>query len=430
MDPVDYLSQVRFHQSVLCCRTKSRVTFALGGNGWDPAVTTHYGGIGTSSLSTNATYLHQGPILLYVLPSGCSRLLGMLLEGICRANKVSVLAIDRPGSGGTPMCPLEDRIEVSTQQTLSVLEALQLDKPEQPQIGLVSHSAGWFYTLALLKAAPHYFARPDSPTRCVFSSPFLPTSISSSLTLSLLPKSLVALSPKVLPAVSRTLGWSTGLGEDILDISKGLLSWKDADIDPSLSGEQQRLERERLKKKNHERREASKRKNPHARFHPPYASHLKLGLDAWKKPDMQAEGTPRHPKTNRPLKSGGDLLFDYFTAEGSMEGMAQDYLLCLGKAPKLDNDALTRWMLSRLQSSFEASTALSGKSVELVVLWGGDDFMIPRKGRDYLDSVLKSSKFARTVNYQQWEMAEGGHDATMFSEDVMADVLKFLTSSP
>ncbi|TKY86845.1 hypothetical protein EX895_004132 [Sporisorium graminicola] len=430
MDPVTYLSQVRFHQAVLCSRTQSRVTFALGGEGWDPAVTTQYGGIGTQDPPTKVAYVHKGPILLYLLPSGCSRLLGMILEGICRHKKVSVLAIDRPGSGGTPMCSLQDRIEVATHQTLSVLEALQLDKAEQPQIDLVSHSAGWFYAMALLEAAPQYFVRHDSATRCVFSSPFVPTSLSSSWTLSLLPKSLVALSPKVLPVVSRTLGWSTGLGEDILDISKGLVSWKEADIDPSLSAEQQRFERERLEKKNHEKREASKRKNPHARFHPPYASHLKLGLDAWKQPDLRPEDRPRHPKTNRPLKTGADLLFDYVIEEGSLEGMTQDYLLCLGKAPNLDNEALSRWMLSRLQSSFKASTRLSGKAVELVVLWGGDDFMIPRKGRDYLDSVLKSSNLAQVVNYEQWEMADAGHDATLFSEVVMVDVLKFLNKEP
>lgn len=244
--------------------------------------------------------------------------------------------------------------------------------------------------------------------------------------LSLLPKGLVALSPKVLPVVNRGLGWSTGLGEDILSISKGLVSWKDADIDPEMSQEQQRLELEKLEKKNREIRQRSKQKCPEARFHPPYASHLKLGLDAWKRSDLRLRDRPLHPKTNRPLKSGGDLLFDYFTEEGSVTGMTEDYLLCLGKAPNLNNEALERWMLRGLDKSFSAAASLSGQPAELVVIWGDADFMIPRKGRDYLDSVLKSSKYAQTVNYEQWIMAEGGHDATLFSEEVMADVLKFL----
>ncbi|KAJ9478938.1 hypothetical protein PHBOTO_002439 [Pseudozyma hubeiensis] len=427
MDPIVYLSQVRFHQSINCARTQSRVTFALGGDGWDSSTTAYYGSIEKKSSTVPGHYRHNGPILLYLLPSGCSRLIGMLLEGICRAHQVSILAIDRPGSGGTPMCALQDRLQIATQQTQSVLEALQLDQPGQPQMRLISHSAGWFYALALLEAAPQYFARPGCATRCLFSSPFIPTSLSSSLTLSLLPKSLVALAPKVLPVVSRSLSWSTGLGDEILNVSKGLVSWKDTEIDPELSQEEQRQEREKLESKNRESRQSSMAKNPQARFHPPYSPHLKQGLNAWKQPDQSAQNTPRHPKTGRALKSGGDLLFDYVIEEGSMAGMTEDYLLCLGKAPGLDNEALANWMLAKLESAFAAVSGLSSAPAKLVVLWGGADFMIPRKGRDYLHSVLKDPRFSETITYQQWEMAEGGHDATLFAEEVMVDVLNFLS---
>ncbi|KAF6767471.1 hypothetical protein PSEUBRA_005067 [Kalmanozyma brasiliensis GHG001] len=141
---------------------------------------------------------------------------------------------------------------------------------------------------------------------------------------------------------------------------------------------------------------------------------------------MRAEDLPWHPKTNRPLKSGADLLFDYFTEEGSIQGMTEDYLLCLGKAPGLDNEAMTQWTLRGLKSAFEAVKSISGAPAHLVVLWGGEDFMIPRKGREWLDSVLKDAKFASTIKYQQWEMAEGGHDATLFSEEVMLDVIRFV----
>ena len=429
MDPITYLSQVRFHQSIQCARTQSRVTFALGGDGWDPTVTQYYGKIDHLKHSP-ARLEHKGPLLLYVLPSGCSRLLGMLLEGVCRSSNVSILAIDRPGSGGTPPCPLQDRIDIATQQTQSVLEALQLDRPGAPQLRLVSHSVGWFYALALLEAAPQYFARPGCPLRCVLSSPFIPTNLSSSLTLSLLPKGLVALSPKVLPLVSRSLGWSTGLGEDLLSFSKALVPSKDVALDPSLTQQQQQAEREKLERKNQETRERSMRQNPAARFHPPYPSHLHLGLDAWKThPSPREEDWPVHPRTQRRLKSGADLLFDYFTAEGSVAGMAEDYLLCLGKAPGLDNDALTQWITHGLQTSLKATAAISGKPAEVVVLWGDADFLIPRKGRDWLDATLKDAKFAEVLTYQRWIMAEGGHDATLFSEDVMNDVLQFLVGS-
>lgn len=426
MDPITYLSQVRFHQSIRCSRTNSRVSFALGGEGWDPAVTTSYGRIGKAGTSSSAiAYQHRGPILLYLLPSGCGRLIGMVLEGICRAHNVSILAIDRPGSGATPMCPSKDRIKIATKQTQSVLEALQLDRPGQPQVQLISHSAGWFYALALLEAAPHFFARPGCAARCVFSSPFIPTNLSSSLTLSLLPKGLVALSPRVLPVVSRALGWSTGFGEDILSVSKGLVSWKEADLESNLSQEQQRHELQKLEQKNREMRKRSQQKNPQARFHPPYTSHLNHGLDAWKRPGKPQEDEPRHPKTNRKLTSGGDLLFDYFIEEGSIAGMTEDYLLCLGKATGFDNEELTRLVLRGLEAAFCASKSTSRESAELVVLWGSEDFMIPRKGRVWLDTALNESKISDSIRYQRWDMAEGGHDATLFSEEVMIDVLDF-----
>ncbi|GAC71647.1 hypothetical protein PANT_5c00002 [Moesziomyces antarcticus T-34] len=425
MDPVAYLSQVRFHQSIQCRRTHSRVTFALGGSGWDSAVTSKYGTINAAGSGKDA-YHHQGPLLLYLLPSGCSRLLGMILEGICRESNVSILAIDRPGSGGTPMCPLEQRIQTATQQTLSVFEALQLDRPGMPQLRLLSHSAGWFYTLALLQAAPQYLARPDSPLKVVLSSPFVPTSQSSSTTLSLLPKGLVALTPKVMPFLGRSMNWSTGVADDIASVGKGWVAWSSADVDPAQLQEQKRVEREKLDQKNREVRARSKQKHPRARFHPPYESHLKFGLDAWKHIEHHADMTPRHPKTGRRLKTGGDLLFDYVQEEGSMAGVCEDYQLCLGNAPSLNNDALTYWIVEALDKVLTSVVSLSSQPVQLVVVWGDADFLIPRKGRDWLDSVLKPHERDSKVKYERWDMAEGGHDATLFSEDVMNDVLAFL----
>ncbi len=428
MDPVAYLSQVRFHQSIQCRRTQSRVTFALGGNGWDAAVTSKYGSINTAASSTEG-YYHQGPLLLYLLPSGCSRLLGMILEGICRESNVSILAIDRPGSGGTPMCPLEERIQIATQQTLSVLEALQLDRPGMPQLRLLSHSAGWFYALALLQTAPQYFARPDSPPKIVLSSPFVPTSQSSSTMLSLLPRGLVALTPKIMPVLGRGINWSTGMVDDIAAVGKGWVAWSSTDVDPAQSHERKRAEREKLDRKNREVRRRSQQKHPDARFHPPYESHLKFGLDAWKHTDVTPETRPHHPKTGRPLKSGGDLLFDYFQEEGSMAGMCEDYQLCLGNAPSLNNEALTRWIVERLEQVFTSIVSLSSLPVQLIVVWGDADFLIPRKGRDWLDSVLKRHERDSNVKYERWDMAEAGHDAPLFSEEVMNAVLAFLTGA-
>lgn len=43
------------------------------------------------------------------------------------------LALDRPGSGATPTCPLEQRLNISTLQTLSVLETFSIQHPASNQ---------------------------------------------------------------------------------------------------------------------------------------------------------------------------------------------------------------------------------------------------------------------------------------------------------
>lgn len=415
MEPAVYLSQGRFHRSIRCHRTQARVTFALIGD-WGP---------GAQQTSTAAAAA-DGSVVLYILPSGCSRYVGILLDGIARAKNVRMVAIDRPGAGGTVICPPKDRMRIATAQTQSVLEHLQITR-----LDLLTQSSGWFYALQLIVDAPHYFLPPaHRATRLVFSSPFVPTHISGSL-LSLLPANVVSLTPvaaSVLGSIGKALSWSSGF------VPSAWFSGQDKDV-------------ARTQRKKQTTREKSIRRRRDARFHPPYDPHLELGLDAWKAAKGARSDTvvPRHPRTGRTLKSGDELLFDYFTLEGCVHGVVEDFLFCLGKVDGMSSEALDQWTSDTLNQaatvlaspSAAAATAVdrrelpkpehARKSAEVVIVWGEKDLLIPAKGQRYLKQMVEDA-FARhsSLSVQEWMLADGGHDTALTSKEVLDDALGFL----
>lgn len=405
MDPAVYLSQGKFHRSIRCNRTQARVTFALIGD-WN----------GDRVDGQRGDEQDEHNVILYVLPSGCSRYMGILLDGIANVKAARIVAIDRPGAGGTPICPATDRMRIATEQTLSVLEHLQVK-----HLDLLTHSAGWFYALNLITCAPEYFAPlPNRATRFVFSSPFVPTHISGSV-LAVLPKNVVSLTPlaaSALGSAAKALSWSAGFIPS---------SWQGSEEKDTPEG----------RRKKQEAREKSRKKKPDARFHPPYDTHTDLGLDAWKTANKRNAAEeiiiPRHPRTGRTIKNGDALLFDYFQIEDCVKGVVEDFLFCLGKVEGMNNEGLDRWTAQKLDQTanvldgFAQQEARTVPSAEMIVLWGEDDFMIPKKGKEYLMQMLKRTYAGKTsTSCQEWVLADGGHDTALTSKEVLDEVLSFL----
>jgi hypothetical protein len=238
-----YLCQVRFHQSIICPSTRNRISFALCGLDWNPAN-------------------RSKPTILYCLPSSCTRYAGILFDGICRKLGIRLVAIDRPGCGATPMCPLKDRIKVSTIHTESVLSHLynvDLLDEDQPLL-LFSHSAGVLYTLQLLTGLPHdkavrYFGR--SP-RWLCSSSWVPTSISKQAVLANLPTFVLNMGTFVLPGLAQV---GLSLEPSVAWLKQGSVTGM------AWSGT--------TDAKRHDRRkEKSKKRFPNADFWPPYPSDV------------------------------------------------------------------------------------------------------------------------------------------------------------
>ncbi|UZJ55739.1 hypothetical protein CBS101457_005059 [Exobasidium rhododendri] len=327
-----------------------------------------------------------------------------------------MVAIDRPGAGGNSSCAGVDRMRISTEQTISVLEALGYGDGKK-RINVLTHSAGWFYALELIAQRPDLFS---VNTRVTFLSPFIPTHCSGNTILAALPASVVRLAPSantLLRTCTDGIQWSTGVSQDVGSFIS--LKGSSTTKEDKVRKEKELVERRRTK-------ERSQVRLPSARFHPPYDSNLELGLEAWKStPDTAVKVL--HPGTGRPLKDGERLLFQYLEIEKTVEAATEDLLFCLGKVEGMSNAAMEKWMEVKLR---EVASALhikkgemqEGSAPRLVIVWGETDFLIPVKGRRYLDALLDRTN----VSNETWVMAKGGHDAAIASVQVMDDVLDFL----
>ncbi|KAJ9099908.1 hypothetical protein QFC21_003913 [Naganishia friedmannii] len=116
----EYLCRIELHQRLFCQRTQLPVTYMDAG---DP----------------------DGVPLLFVLPSGCTRWVGIQLEPLARRYGVRLIALDRPGCGGTQWVDLAERIDTSADMMLSVLEHLRIQIKH-----IMVASGGIYYALRFL----------------------------------------------------------------------------------------------------------------------------------------------------------------------------------------------------------------------------------------------------------------------------------------
>lgn len=414
-DPSIYLSQGRFHRSIRCPRTQQRVTFGLVGD-WSE----EYNDI--NSVPSSST--RDDRVILFVLPSGCVRYVGILLDGILKASKKRMIAIDRPGAGGTPPCERKDRMQLSTKHTLSVLDYMHIDR-----VDILTHSAGWFYALNLITTSPDLFLRQDESSKWIFCSPFVPTHISGSF-LSILPKSVIGLAPQagsVLNSIGKAFSWS------ITSLPDNAIWTKDKKMEELMRGGKKTAEQEQ---KDIKRRQQSKIKYPKARFHPPYPNHLIFGLDQWKKdaalartknPSLSlSDVRPKHPGTQCAMKSADELWMDYMTMENVMKAATEDFLFCLGKVEGMNNEALDQWTKEKLAAVAQLVKDIQGSSIESRIVWGDDDLLIPQKGKAYLAKILEKEWSPNEgIIVKDWIMAESGHDSPLGSREVVEAMIEF-----
>ena len=437
-DFVQQFCSINFHRRIYCQATSSAVTFAVCGQ------------------------LNSETTILYCLPSGCLRYIGIFLDGICKMAGVRLIAIDRPGSGGTMPCPLKSRLKMSLRQTISVLQSLDLlDKDEKPcsdsPIVVMAHSVGSLYALQLLA----YFNPPTTTKvspfgprpRLILSSPWVPTSISRS-NLLLLPPRLVRLNTTITPGLTKAVGaMGTSMGM-VSSTGKHWLHWSAGiakvsstpNIHARIEGQDQQEDTTSKEETNpffnvygteppispvtlhgQKVRSEARRKWSHCHFLPPHESHLRYSFDDRSFPP---DSSCAHPATGKPfhlnVQTGSQLLIDYMLSEG-YTGVTEDFLLSLGHAPELPNTALEQLIKDGIRS-----LAGSRKGADVTIVWASGDKLVPARGRTWLDGLWREavvSSFERrglagSVRFERLEMADAGHDATMASEAVVIDLLR------
>ncbi|CAO1622670.1 unnamed protein product [Parajaminaea phylloscopi] len=427
---LEHYASRQFHSRITCSRTGSAVTFAQGGD------------------------LNSRDVVLYSLPSGCSRYLILLLDGVCRKAGVRIIGLDRPGSGGTTPCSLKDRIAVSTSHSVSVLRALDLidDQmcPTGPPITLLSHSVGVIYALALLKhfedirsqAGPGYYTSPlGTCPRLLLCSPWVPVSISKS-PLGLLPPSLIRLNASMsIQKIAATVQGSLGA---VTNSSRGLLDWSSGGLKTTLAEDRRRADDvcaapdidnpfltvtgtepppSPQSHRGQKIRAAARQRHPDATFLPPHESHYKYSTSLRAFPSSNSPPMA-HPATGKPFQltteTGTQVICDFMIAEGS-KGVTEDFLLALGHAPEIPNSELERLLRSGVAALAEIPAGTNVTSV-----WADGDKLVPTKGRSWLDGIFfEAVRTSRgRVSYERLEMAEAGHDMPVVSEAVIVDLLR------
>lgn len=296
--------------------------------------------------------------LLFILPSFSSRLIGApALAPLAEHYGVRVVSIDRPGCGGTPRCALKDRLATASDNTRSVLEYLHVD-PEHTAI--FTHSAGSVFTLALLNRHPDLF--PKSPHVFVTSG-WVPVSISGQLGLNLVPSALVSHFHNVFP-ISLPLISSVGAS---LAFSKAMFGGADAET-----------------------------------YAPPDVMR-----------PLASAPITYHPKhTFQVSKATNAALLECAAKLESMQGVSDEYLLCLGRGEgSIDVD----WFTDTVRKISHAYRQRGGR-VRFELWWGSKDMLIPAKGQRWYTELLKDQ--GDVFEVVTFELSAGHDELLTFAEVV------------
>ncbi|KAF7348723.1 Cellobiohydrolase I [Mycena venus] len=321
------------------------------------------------------------PVLVFFNGLGGHRLIAAMTEGIAREHSVQILTLDKPGAGSSSRgvsIPLAARTRWMHAALMAVLAHEHITR-----FAVLSHSNGIFYALYTLLHLPPTL----TATNWTLSGPFMPQTISGSLSLRLaaalptpLPNALGSLL-QVVPPVARVVGWSSGL----LSMSAGMLSTpKTADETPE---------------------ESERRKPPHQRGY----MHRYVGSACRTAIMRRGMGESR-------LSMGQEALFCLHggdTVPGA--GGESDSVWGLG-AGATDADVL-RGAFTRIAELYPDD------ALRIHVVYGADDGLVPAKGRAWLKDMLESAGLMHDED--AWtEVPQAGHDDILFLEEVVGKILR------
>ncbi|OKL62453.1 hypothetical protein UA08_02901 [Talaromyces atroroseus] len=152
----------------------------------------------------NEAHPEEETVLLWFGPMMASRLIGILRDKAARQDKIRIIAIDRPGMGGTDAVPGESRIRICREVVIALLDKLSIQ-----HVCLAAHSGGTVYALDTLLHHPGILS-PSRPYLALGAPWLLPkhTSSTAMAMIQRLPTSVVGNTHQLMK-VMRQLGGSS-----------------------------------------------------------------------------------------------------------------------------------------------------------------------------------------------------------------------------
>ncbi|KAJ7848543.1 hypothetical protein B0H13DRAFT_2674987 [Mycena leptocephala] len=350
---------------------------------------------GTESHTANVTYAltdappdGSWPVLVFFNGLGGHRLIAAMTEGIARSHRVQILTLDKPNAG----IPLAARTRWMHAALLAVLAHRAITR-----FALFSHSNGLFYALYTLLHLPPTL----TATTWTLTGPFVPASISGSVALRLA-AALPRRSP-VVPPIARAVSWSGGL----LSLSAGLLSPSSSSSPTSSSA-------------------ASADSTP---------PHQRGYIDRTIGPACRAAIMRRGMAESRAAMGQEALLCLHGGDAAPRAGAAStsedesDSVWGLG-AGATDADVL-RGAFTRLAGRYPSSSSSSSSlGLQIRVVYGAADGLVPVRGRTWLKGVLEDAGLVKRgvqedEDADAWtEVPDAGHDDVLFLEEVVGGILR------
>jgi hypothetical protein len=327
-----------------------------------------------------------------------------MTEGIARSHHVQILTLDKPNAS----IPLAARTRWMHAALLAVLAHHTITR-----FALLSHSNGLFYALYTLLHLPPTL----TATTWTLTGPFVPANISGSVALRLaavlpapLPGALGSLL-QVVPPIARAVSWSGGL----LSLSAGLLSSSlssssvpSADSTPP-----------------HQRGYIDRTIGPACR-----AAIMRRGMAESRVAMGQealiclhgGDAAPRSRSLPSPSTSPSP-------GAASTSESESDSVWGLGVGAT-DADVL-RGAFTRLAGRYPSSSS-SSLGLQIRVVYGAADGLVPVRGRVWLKGVLEDVGLMKRgvqedadIDADAWaEVPDAGHDDVLFLEEVVGGILR------
>ncbi|KAJ7912071.1 hypothetical protein B0H13DRAFT_2271727 [Mycena leptocephala] len=354
---------------------------------------------GTESHTANVTYTltdappdGSWPVLVLFNGLGGHRFVATLIEGIARSHRVQILTLDKPDGGRSSLrpgvsIPLAARTRWMHAALLAVLAYHTITR-----FALFSHSNGLFYALYTLLHLPPAL----TATTWTLTGPFVPASISGSVALrvaAVLPAPLPGVLGsllQVVPPIARAVSWSGGL----LSLSAGLLS----PTSSSASTDD---------KPPHQRGYIDRTIGPACR-----AAIMRRGMAQSRVAMGQEALFSLH---------GGDAAPRPGTASTGEAENEPDSIWGLGPGPSPAH--ILQNAFTRLAGLYPSSSSSLG--LQIRVVYGAADGMVPVRGRVWLKGVLEAEGLIHSEDADAWiEVPDAGHDDVLFLEEVVGGILR------